>query len=207
MKYRHCMRYLWKSFGFIGFILLLTGCALFQKNEPAPDSGIIYGPGFALSLTAPEGWELREQEAQKRSLFAVILPKGKSWDKANRRMYASIAGIDTAADEGHHDIYDLMRRDSVYFSNIAENVKITTIDTIIRSNEREVFLRKVTGIPKEPYKITAYANEETMVVMVGFGAQTEKLFNQTLPQFYRVLSSYRFFDRSAKVITPDELNE
>lgn len=184
----------------LGFLVSCAGSKSTQKER---ESGIIYGPGFALSLTAPEGWELKEDVAQSKKLFALMLPKGETWESADSKIYASVAGLDTTSGQ---QISTILERDSLYFTRLSERVVVQPIDSIQRPDSPPLLLRKITGTPEEPYKVIAYAEQGPIIVMIGFGTKTGQQYSATLPKFYDVLRNYRYFDRETKFLTPDELN-
>jgi hypothetical protein len=53
------------------------------------NAGILYGPGYAFVLAAPEGWVLDDVSGRKEGLPAVIYKRGDSWSRATTVMYAS----------------------------------------------------------------------------------------------------------------------
>lgn len=176
--------------------LVLSCSSARRQAEQNQDSGIIYGPGFAFSLTAPDGWRLDETAAEQQNMFAVVLPEKKNWNDAEVRMYASIIRIDTSQGQSMRTV---MNRDKDYFMQRSGQFQITGTDTIYRGEET-VFLREYRGISNEPYKITGYIDEGPLITLIGMGSTNRELYNQSLPAFRSLLRSYQFFESSSKVI-------
>lgn len=190
------------SLGAVCFsLLVLLSCSsATKKNTLNSDSGIIYGPGFAFALTAPEGWRLDETAAKENDLFAAVLPDGKSWKKAEVRMYASIVRLDSSNNES---IQTVMERDAKYFNNNSKSLQITDIDTV-NFGEQRIYLRSIKGVEKEPYKIIGYADEKNLVVLIGMGSTNQSLYEDNLKNFRALLASFRFFEKQSRFITPQE---
>jgi|GEM_PF-5479165 len=171
-----------------------------KKNAPNTDSGIIYGPGFAFTLTAPAGWRLDEKAAKENDLFAAVLPKNKSWKEADIRMYASIVRLDSSKNESIHTV---MKRDAKYFQSHSKSLQITDLDTV-DFGEQRIFLRAIRGVEKEPYKIIGYAEENNLIVLIGMGSTNKSLYEENLRNFRSLLASFRFFEKQSRFITPQE---
>jgi len=190
----------------LGILLLglsiIFGCSSAKKNNnPESDSGIIYGPGFAFTLSAPNGWRLDEKAAEQNDLFAAVLPDGKSWKKADVRMYASIVRLDSSKNE---TIQTVMQRDAKYFRKHSQSLKITDLDTVT-SGDQTVYLRSIMGVEKEPYKIIGYADEGNLIVLIGMGSVKRSLYEQNLRDFQSLLASFRFFAKQSHFVAPENL--
>lgn len=199
------MRYfLQKSFAvffIVSSLLSVISCSsVAKKNAPDSDSGIIYGPGFAFALTAPAGWRLDEKAAEENDLFAAVLPKNKSWKRADIRMYASIVRLDSSKNES---IQTVMKRDAKYFQSHSKSLQITDLDTVDFGKQR-IYLRAIRGVEREPYKIIGYAEENNLVVLIGMGSTKKSLYEENLKNFQSLLASFRFFEKQSRYIAPQE---
>ena len=77
----------------VGFLnALSTFCAV--SFGQSYDSGIVYGPKAAFTLTAPEGWVLDNRSGKSQGLPCVLYRKGQSWADGKTVMYAKVASTD-----------------------------------------------------------------------------------------------------------------
>ncbi len=182
-----------------GIFILFACSTASKKGENASDSGIIYGPGFAFTLTAPPGWRLDENAAQENDLFAAVLPDHKSWKRAKVRMYASIVRLDTTK---HETIQTVMKRDAKYFKTRSNSLQITDLDTLSQG-EQTIYLRTIIGVENEPYKIIGYADEGNLIVLIGMGTTKKSLFDENINNFRSLLGSFRFFEKQTKFVAPE----
>jgi len=180
----------------------LSACALWGKRSTPQDAGIIYGPGFALSLMAPQGWYIDEQTGKRHGLLAVILPENQTWNTAKTRIYSSVAFFDSVMNTPAA----VLQKDTTYFHSAGSDVSISPIDTLMDANGRVSFSYEVTGMPQEPYKIITYIPENKVMILLGMGAASKDLYRKTLPQYQQVVLSYTFFTQRTKFLSPKQFN-
>ena len=110
------------------WLLLATcGAVAAAGQEPTGRTGMMYGPGHAYMVTAPEGWVLDNQVGRSMGLHAVFYREGKTWRSAEAFMYVNTAAPDSGETASAEAV---ARRDSTDFVADNPDLKITVADPI-----------------------------------------------------------------------------
>jgi len=162
-------------------ILFVFSVPLLTKaQDQTGQSGIIYGPGHAYSVTAPEEWVLNNQIGRQWGLHAVFYHSSKTWDTALARMYVNTAGPDSGMTA---DPLVVVQADSTRFVHDNPGIRITVADTIKISDEIHAIVRHFTGDRFGNFEAIAYVAEKT---------KTKEAFDEALPAFKQLVRSYKW---------------
>jgi hypothetical protein len=82
--------------------------------------GLLYGPDYCFSLTAPPGWVIDNQAGVSQRLNAVFYPKGSSWERSPIICYGNARTITaqekTPEQMAHADIAEFHANGSSQYS-------------------------------------------------------------------------------------------
>mgnify|MGYP003989514765 CR=1 FL=1 len=107
------------------------------------ESGIVFGDGFAFSLTAPSGWVLDNHSGNSEGLQAVFYPKGSSWDKSETVMYANIA---LKKIKGNESVKKVISFDKKKFKIRSAKTRILDGKNILLSNKKQAIVKTMACI-------------------------------------------------------------
>jgi hypothetical protein len=181
------------------FILLLCCLAAHAqeggKKDAArePKTGMVYGKDLAFFITAPGGWVLDNESGVRQGLHAVFYPEGSSWQESKAVMYAN------AAPKGGADTLEkFIEGDVEKFRENSPALSVTDDAPLPVDGKERVLVRRFSGGNPPNFEAVAYVEEEKSVVMIVLSARTRKDFDDALPAFRRLVSSYRFLADKVK---------
>lgn len=183
----------------VSILLVFSVPLLTKAQERTGQSGIIYGPGHAYSVTAPEGWILDNQIGRQWGLHAVFYHSSKTWDTALARMYVNTSAPDSGMTA---DPLARARADSIKFVHDNPGIRITVADTIRISDEIYAIVRHFAGDRYGNFEAVAYVAEKTITPQIVLTCQTEEAFNEALPAFKQLVRSYRWIGETVIVPPP-----
>ena len=180
-------------------ILLLCSVPLLTKaQEGTGQVGIIYGPGHAYSVTAPEGWILDNQIGLRLGLPAVFYHSSKTWGTAQARMYVNTSAPDSGKTA---DPLARAQADSIMFVHDNPGIRITVADTIRISDKTYAIVRHFAGDRYGNFEAIAYIAEKTIIPQIVLTCRTKEAFDEALPAFKQLVRSYKWLGE-AEVIPP-----
>lgn len=179
--------------------LLLLCCLGASAQDAKPDArdanaGIVYGKDHAFAIKAPDGWVLDNQSGVRHGLHAVFYPVGGSWKESKAVMYVRAAG---KADDDTLERF--VERDVAGFREHSPGLKVEEAEALPVGGGEKVIVKRFSGDRGGAYEAVAYVEESKVVVILVLHALTPKDFDDALPAFRKLVSSYRFL--SDKVVT------
>lgn len=168
----------------------LCGAVAAQTDKRAGDddnSGIIYGTDHAFVLTAPDGWVLDNASGVAQGLHAVFYPKGSSWKASPVVMYANVARKKSEKDA----LETIIESDIADFKRQSPDLKVEDAEAPAGSG-KNVSIKYFAGDKFHNHEAVAYIGESKVVVMLVLSSKTKKGFDDALPAFKQLISSYHF---------------
>jgi hypothetical protein len=169
------------------FFLVSTSFA--QTDSSDGGGGIVYGSDHAFIISAPKGWVLDNSSGVSQGLYAVFYPKGGSWEQSPAVMYANTASRKSKDNE---TVVKLIEYDSNQFKSNHPEVKIGDLPSLRTKNEKSAIVKTFAYTQ---YEAVAYIEEETIIAMIVLTTRTEEQFNNALPAFRELVSSYLFITK------------
>jgi hypothetical protein len=170
-----------------------------KKEAPAtvqtgPQTGVVYGPGHAFSLDAPEQWVLDNQSGVDQGLQAVFYPVGKSWTNSPTVMYANVY---LKKDQKAENAATVAAKDIADFRKHSGKLNVLDADPLplgdpANDQPRKALVKYFSGDDFGNFEAVAYINESSVVVMLVLSARKEDEFKKALPAFAELVRSYRF---------------
>ncbi len=166
-------------------------------------TGMLFGQDHAFFVTAPEGWVLDNQSGVEQGLHMVFYLSGGTWGDSPVMAYGRSV---TKGDEIRtvHDLveYNLNRfRKSGSPDYEAEEKEPITIAG------REVKIYYFRGDQWGNYEAVGYMDEEKTINFLVFNARSKELFEKYIPDFIKLLRSYRNAFSSADSISSKRFDE
>ena len=161
------------------------------------ESGIVFGDGFAFSLTAPSGWVLDNHSGNSEGLQAVFYPKGSSWDKSETVMYANIA---LKKIKGNESVKKVISFDKKKFKIRSAKTRILDGKNILLSNKKQAIVKKFMGIGDKysNSEAVAYVDSKPVIAILVLASRTSNGFKKNYPQFEKMVKSYRFIAQDVR---------
>lgn len=184
-----------KTFLLLTLTASLCGALAAQNDKRASDdanSGIIYGTDHAFTLTAPDGWVLDNASGVAQGLHAVFYPKGSSWKASPVVMYANVVHKKSEKDA----LETIIESDVADFKRQSPGMKVEDAEAPPGSGKN---VRVKYFVDDDSHEAVAYIGENKVVVMLVLNAKTKKGFDDALPAFRQLISTYHFL--GDKVIT------
>jgi hypothetical protein len=161
------------------------GCAQALANG----YGIIRGPDFAFSLKAPSGWVIDSKSGIAQGLPAVFYKKDGSWEESPVVAYARsrprTQKVSTVEEAVNFAV-------QTFHNEGAPNYQGEYFKTIKTESGKEAVVYHFTGDKWGDIEATAYFPEEKTIDFVTLSARNEKEFQDALPAFEQLVSSYAF---------------
>jgi hypothetical protein len=179
--------------------LVLLCCLGARAQDAKPDSrdanaGIVYGKDHAFVIKAPDGWVLDNRSGVRHGLHAVFYPEGGSWKESKAVMYVRAAG---KTDDD--TLEKFVERDVAGYREHSPGLKVADDEALPVSGKERVLVKRFSGDRGGSYEAVAYVEESKVVVIIVLHARSSKDFDDALPAFRQLVSSYRFL--SDKVVT------
>jgi hypothetical protein len=179
-------------------LLLLCGLGA-AAQDAKPDSrdmnaGIVYGKDHAFAIKAPDGWMLDNQSGVRQGLQAVFYPEGGSWKESKAVMYVNGAG--KSADD---TLEKFVERDVAGYREHSPGLKVADDEALPVGGKEKVLVKRFSGDRGGSYEAVAYVEESKVVVTIVLHARTQKDFDDALPAFRQLVSSYRFLSDKVMV--------
>ncbi|MBV9924096.1 MAG: hypothetical protein JOZ96_03580 [Acidobacteria bacterium] len=172
-------------------LLLLCGLGAHAQDAkpkaPEANAGIVYGKDHAFAIKAPDGWVLDNQSGVPNGLHAVFYPEGSSWKESKAVMYANGAG---KADDD--TLEKFVERDVDGFRKHSPGLKVADDEAPPLNGKEKVLVKRFSGDRAGSHEAVAYVEESKVVVIIVLHARTQKDFDDALPAFRKLVSTYRF---------------
>jgi hypothetical protein len=167
-------------------LIAICGTVTAIGQEPGK-TGIMYGPGHAYMVEAPDGWVLDNQVGRSRGLHAIFYRIGETWRDTDAFMYVNTAAPDSGEAASAEAV---ARRDSLRFVAQNPNIKITVAAPIEMKDGTQAMVRHFTGDVYGNSEAAAYVPEKTFTPIFILSATSEDAFKQALPAFEQLVRSY-----------------
>jgi len=174
---------------FLFFFLISTSFAQTYADSSDGGGGIVYGSNHAFIISAPKGWVLDNSSGVSQGLYAVFYPKGGSWEQSPAVMFANTASRKSKDNE---TVTKLIEYDSNQFKSNHPEVKIGDLLSLRTKKEKSAIVKTFAYTQ---YEAVAYIEEETIIAMIVLTTRTEEQFNNALPAFRELVSSYLFITK------------
>jgi surface antigen len=161
---------------------------------PSDRTGVIFGPGHAFSLDAPDQWVLDNESGSAQGLQAVFYPVGKSWTNAPVVIYANVIlkknpRTENARTVAARDIADFRKKSPTL--KVTDAAPLPTGDQVAGHPKRAI-VKYFSGDDFGNSEAVAYIDESKVVVMLVLSSRKETNFQPALPTFAQLVRSYRF---------------
>lgn len=164
-------------------------------SQTSIGTGIIYGPGHAYSLSAPDGWIMDNSAGVSMGLHAVFYPEGTTWLKSDVVMYPNFAGADSTS-----TLQDVIDSDIKYFKETG--AKKTDFKKNITNKKGDKFALYYFEYTKDnihSYEYIAYTRAKTGVIMLILHTQNKKLLNKHYKALTQLADSYLWIADEVKI--------
>lgn len=166
---------------------------------------MIYGKDHFLSVCAPKGWILDNQnpDMAKNGVFATFYRTGITFQEALARhsiMYVNVV----LKGDGEQNASGLMKGDAERTKRDSPNLVIERAKPIIIPAGKDTpavqvpvqsFLNDYHGA----YESVAYIENDKTIAMVVITSASDELLNQDYPDFVKLVESYRFFGSNVTI--------
>lgn len=179
------------------FLFLLVAPAMASADDL--NSGILYGENYSYALTAPMDWVLDNESGASKGLAAVFYPKGSTWDKSPVWMYTNT----TSKEEAGQETLDLKKMIDADMVNYRDNRKTKQIidapPILTRDKKTMAVVKYFLGDMNGNYEACAYIDASKVVVFIVITSPNKKGFEDNLPAFKALVSSYFYMTDKVKI--------
>jgi predicted extracellular nuclease len=158
-----------------------------KENSDKMNSGILYGPNFSYTLSAPRGWILDNESGVSQGLSAVFYPKGSSWSKGQTVAYTRVV-----KKNDQQTVSDIINADINGFRAESSALKIEDAKAIDLGKGKTAIIKYFSGDSHGNYEALAYVDEAKSVVLIVLTARTKQDFDSSLGAFQGLVGSYFF---------------
>lgn len=181
----------------VALLLPLTGQT---GDEREGTGGVIFGPGFAFAIGAPDGWIFDTKSALLIGSRAVIYPAGYDLESTNVMIHANAFGLgDITLDLWIKQDIQSLKQDFV-------GIEVNDLDNLITQDS-------ITAIVKEfdpgqstygLYERIAYIDLETSVAVVSLSAQNKDAYQSSIAAFDEVVVNFSNFKKQLNLQPADQ---
>jgi hypothetical protein len=176
-------------------ILMAGGLAatiVAQNQDPREGAGgVIFGPGFAFIMGAPEGWIFDSESAPSIGSRAVIYPVGTDLNHTQVIIHANALPLNTMTLKQwiEQDIANLQKEFPGIVVTKLKN--LTTTDTLTAAVWEFDPAESSYGL----YERIAYIDIGENVAIVSLSARNIKAYQESIPAFEYVVTEFRNVDK------------
>lgn len=175
------------------FLLITSMCYIFAQDDM--QTGIIYGPTHAFSLTAPQGWVLDNKAGVNQGIYAVFYKEGESWNKAETVMYANTTSLEKKA---HSSLDELINYDLDRFKRNYLDIEIRDGADIEINEQTIAKVKYLSGESYGNFEAIAYIDAGKTGVMIVLSSRSQEGFDNNLDNFRQLVKSYVFISDNVK---------
>lgn len=161
-----------------------------EKSKEISDemnSGILYGPNFSYTLSAPKGWILDNESGVSQGLSAVFYPKGSSWSKGQTVAYTRVVKKNDQL-----TVSDIIIADINDFKSESPALKVEDAKAIDLGKGKTAIIKYFSNDSHGNHEALAYIDEAKSVVMIVLTARAKQDFDSSLGAFQGLVGSYFF---------------
>lgn len=152
------------------------------------NTGILYGPGHAYALSAPDGWVLDNESGVDQGLHAVFHPDGGSWDQSAAVMYTNVVAL---GGEGPASLEEVITEDIASARRSAEGIRVDPAASIsTREQGRRATVYDFSHDAHGNRERVAYIGEPSVVVVIVLTARDKRSFRRSTSAFKALVESY-----------------
>lgn len=181
----------WKNFALTLFLFITLSVQVWAEVQEA-GSGIVYGPGHAYKLSAPEEWLFDNESGISQGIQAVIYPVGETWAQSKVVLYTGA----TQKEEG--DFQQIMADDEANYRAQNPNLVVSQEETLLTSDGRQAVVKKFSGDSLGNSELVAYIDTPEVVCLVVLSARDLSNFELGQSAFSTVVSSFKFLATDAE---------
>jgi hypothetical protein len=170
----------------------LAAAAAAQNQDPREGAGgVIFGPGFAFIIGAPEDWIFDSESAALIGSRAVIYPAGTDLNHTQVIIHANALPLNTTTLEQwiEQDITSLVKE----FPGIV----VTKLKTLITNDTLTATVWEFDPAKSSYglYERIAYIDIGENVAIISLSAQSKKVYNESIQAFEYVVTEFRKIDK------------
>jgi hypothetical protein len=182
----------------IWFLLLCL--AIFHAFSQPNDSneskaGLIYGKDNSYFISAPDGWILDNESGRNQGLFAVLYPKGSTWNNAVGMMYSKAIRKDSEI----NSIEAYVKNDLNEFKKEAPKIKVEFKNEIKLDKNRIAMIFEWSGDEYGNIESSAYIEEKNVIVLITYNCRSMEFYKTNYSKFIETVRSYSFFTDKVNV--------
>ena len=180
--------------------LVFCHSALAQDNVIGTDqlrSGLVYGRGYVLAITAPSGWVLDNSSGTGQGLNAVFYPHGSSWEQSLSVMYVNVVPKKNGASQS---LQQIVYTDLSELKTKSPKLIVTNADGLLTGAKHQAVVRYLSGTSGGNWEAVAYINEKKIVTEIVLSARNQAQFKASLPVFRQLVGSYHFLTNKVKIM-------
>lgn len=162
-----------------------------EKDPREGAGGVIFGPGFAFVMGAPESWIFDSERAPSIGARVVIYPAGTDLNHTQVIIHANALPLNgsTLQEWIEQDIANLMEEFQGIVVNKSKN--LTTADTLTAVVREFEPAESRYGL----YERIAYIDIGENVAIISLSAQNKKAYDESIEAFEYVVTEFRKVDK------------
>jgi hypothetical protein len=161
-----------------------------QPNKSAGyKSGLIYGKNNAYYINAPDGWVLDNKSGVSQGLYAVLYPKGSTWENSIGIMYSKAI----AKNSNIKSIEAYVRNDLEDFKKQAPNIEAVLKQELRLDSNKVAKIYEWSGDNFGNIESTAYIEEKNVIIIITYNSRDMTFYKSNYSKFIQTVKSYSFF--------------
>ena len=195
----------------LSLMVFLLSCALTTRlnaieEEPDETFGRVYADGFAFWVTIPKDWNLDKQTAIKIGVPALFVPGGWSFSNAPAVMYANCY---KKAPGATSNLDDFIKSDYEKIKTRSPSIQINDLGLIKTKDNKNALIKSFVDPAggQQAYEAVAYIDDEPIIAIIVLSTSYQKTFDEFLPVFREMVSSYEFYGKVNGGLSLQELEQ
>ena len=182
----------WVYFGCLCFYACFAPSSVTAQSKPSlqnSQSGIIYGPNFAYTISAPKGWIMDESAGKHQGLSVVFYRKGESWKRGKAVMYVNVTNR-----KGGYSVNKAISFDIADHKKAYPKSKVTRAETIRTADHRKsaTYLFDNPADKTAAKEQVAYVETPTVVLLIALTSESEKNFRNAVADHTALVKSVAY---------------
>ncbi|MEJ2200563.1 MAG: hypothetical protein P8X63_06065 [Desulfuromonadaceae bacterium] len=168
-------------------VLLFLNVNAFAEVTPG-GTGMLFGRNHSFNFTAPPGWVLDNESGVRQGVHMIFYPAGQTWAASPIIAYGQSATkneqTQNVADQVRFTVENFMANGSP--SHIANRQEPFSLPD---GTIADIYFYE--GDQWGNYEAVGYFDEKETINFLVYNAKNLELFEQNLPKFYELLSTYK----------------
>jgi len=195
----------------LSLIVFFISCAFTQSPNAVEDEsdktfGCVYADGFAFWVTIPKDWNLDKQTSIQIGVPALFMPDGWSFSNAPAVMYANC--YKKTSDKASN-LPDFIKSDYEKFKARNPSIQISDLGFIETKDNKKAIVKSFIDPAggQQAYEAVAYIDDEAIIAIIVLSTSHQKTFDEFLPLFQTMVSSYEFYGKVDGGLSLQELEQ